>query len=337
MLFALLICLLLDFYPRSPCGERQDKREPYDDAGAYFYPRSPCGERPIKQQKRTTRKNFYPRSPCGERRSPRLVSDDFGQFLSTLSLRRATGGLELALWGGFISIHALLAESDTVTARIIDPTFDFYPRSPCGERHTSGATYRILRAFLSTLSLRRATLLSMFWLSRLFRFLSTLSLRRATMRMAFPAVRNVFLSTLSLRRATDDKHRIRWYIVISIHALLAESDRFTRVQQIWRAISIHALLAESDQGLPHLDIRAPDFYPRSPCGERRRRSVKLFRQNYISIHALLAESDAGSHWRAVLPPDFYPRSPCGERPLCMQDAIRNTQISIHALLAESDR
>ena len=34
-----------------------------------------------------------------------------------------------------------------------------------------------------------------------------------------------------------------------------------------------------------------DFYPRSPCGERRRRSVKLFRQNYISIHALLAESD----------------------------------------------
>ena len=23
-----------------------------------------------------------------------------------------------------------------VTARIIDPTYDFYPRSPCGERHT---------------------------------------------------------------------------------------------------------------------------------------------------------------------------------------------------------
>ena len=35
-----------------------------------------------------------------------------------------------------ISIHALLAESDTVTARIIDPTYDFYPRSPCGERRT---------------------------------------------------------------------------------------------------------------------------------------------------------------------------------------------------------
>ena len=170
-----------------------------------------------------------------------------------------------------------------------------------------------VRVFLSTLSLRRATRLRPVSSTRLLisihallaesdgmwatampcgmRFLSTLSLRRATTRIAFPAVRNVFLSTLSLRRATDDKHRIRWYIVISIHALLAESDRFTRVQQIWRAISIHALLAESDQGLPHLDIRAPDFYPRSPCGERRRRSVKLFRQNYISIHALLAESD----------------------------------------------
>ena len=55
------------------------------------------------------------------------------------------------------------------------------------------------------------------------------------------------------------------------------------------------------------------FYPRSPCGERRRRSVKLFRQNYISIHALLAESDRVLEVTRNAHTDFYPRSPCGER------------------------
>ena len=56
-------------------------------------------------------------------------------------------------------------------------------------------------------------------------------------------------------------------------------------------ISIHALLAESD----HKDLtqwfRNYDFYPRSPCGERlwgRRGAVSFC---LISIHALLAESD----------------------------------------------
>ena len=45
-----------------------------------------------------------------------------------------------------------------------------------------------------------------------------------------------------------------------------------------------------------------------------RRSVKLFRQNYVSIHALLAESDERA--------DSFPHTP--------------PQVSIHALLAESD-
>ena len=57
-----------------------------------------------------------------------------------------------------------------------------------------------------------------------------------------------------------------------------------------------------------------NFYPRSPCGERR------------------AASRASSAWTAY----FYPRSPCGERPgftFCAQGA---GSISIHALLAESD-
>ena len=35
----------------------------------------------------------------------------------------------------YISIHALLAESDAVQNTKIDKLNDFYPRSPCGERH----------------------------------------------------------------------------------------------------------------------------------------------------------------------------------------------------------
>ena len=57
-----------------------------------------------------------------------------------------------------------------------------------------------------------------------------------------------------------------------------------------------------------------NFYPRSPCGERR------------------AASRASSAWTAY----FYPRSPCGERRPTMQRALGVFSISIHALLAESD-
>ena len=87
-------------------------------------------------------------------------------------------------------------------------------------------------------------------------------------------------------------------------------------------------------GNPTLEIA--DFYPRSPCGERRYPHQRGPRRLVISIHALLAESDkrpaqmlgmtkqisihallAESDWqsarRGLAPGDFYPRSPCGER------------------------
>ena len=83
--------------------------------------------------------------------------------------------------------------------------------------------------------------------------------------------------------------------------------------------------------LPH------DFYPRSPCGERR---VKSFLRNgffLISIHALLAESDQTgnasgihTHWISI------------HALLAESDArlaairMNLNDISIHALLAESD-
>ena len=78
-------------------------------------------------------------------------------------------------------------------------------------------------------------------------FLSTLSLRRATFSVAFVFGFGAFLSTLSLRRATHYDNYNLHCVEISIHALLAESDRsHWQNQRQNQKISIHALLAESD-------------------------------------------------------------------------------------------
>ena len=101
---------------------------------------------------------FYPRSPCGERRLDVTIIgrtwdisihallaesdhygwswyDDFTEFLSTLSLRRATLVTVTHTMGGI----------------------NFYPRSPCGERQYAVHVLSNKVLFLSTLSLRRAT------------------------------------------------------------------------------------------------------------------------------------------------------------------------------------
>ena len=103
-------------------------------------------------------------------------------------------------------------------------------------------------------------------------FLSTLSLRRATMYGIAQTNTFKFLSTLSLRRATNCKYAAYVRYGISIHALLAESDalrlKMPRLpsnfyprspcgERLLHAvdklrllvISIHALLAESDSSL----------------------------------------------------------------------------------------
>ena len=123
-----------------------------------------------------------------------------------------------------------------------------------------------------------------------------------------------FLSTLSLRRATHPGQPVRglpsnfyprspcgerrlcpicqWRrSLISIHALLAESDWNHREPRASNTISIHALLAESDSRTETIATKISDFYPRSPCGERQPRARRASRQQPISIHALLAESD----------------------------------------------
>ena len=101
--------------------------------------------------------NFYPRSPCGERPPRARLTPVLSRFLSTLSLRRATTSVLPTIPAPTISIHALLAESDTYPSQCRTLARDFYPRSPCGERLLPVRQAWQPKIFLSTLSLRRAT------------------------------------------------------------------------------------------------------------------------------------------------------------------------------------
>ena len=102
--------------------------------------------------------------------------------------------------------------------------------------------------------------------------------------------------------------------LISIHALLAESDRIPQNQLSANGISIHALLAESDIIPIGVCVTAP-ISIHALLAESDLAMPDLGKGYiWISIHALLAESDAFRSPRIALMVDFYPRSPCGERP-----------------------
>ena len=205
--------------------------------------------------------DFYPRSPCGER--PMTLSMDaiLIIFLSTLSLRRAT----------------TLRQLQSALCR------NFYPRSPCGERQRRHKITSFHKLFLSTLSLRRATnadcncrsvrpisihallaesdVVYALKLADTMLFLSTLSLRRATYdTSSLMQCQAKFLSTLSLRRATPPGLLHSLGGVISIHALLAESDlAYPDMIICTNVISIHALLAESDSSGNSCTQALPEF------------------------------------------------------------------------------
>ena len=147
------------FYPRSPYGERRRYDTEILRSRQYFYPRSPYGERlgkiacgtPILAisihalltesdmalQKQDLANGISIHALLTE--SDPMISSVIScrwPFLSTLSLRRATGGCQRRTQYCGISIHALLTESD--------------PILPWLWRQNASI-------FLSTLSLRRAT------------------------------------------------------------------------------------------------------------------------------------------------------------------------------------
>ena len=213
-----------------------------------------------------------------------------------------------------ISIHTLLAESD-----------GFFCDLPLG----IDISIHALLAESDGATLSRTLLTAL--------FLSTLSLRRATALGIHSPSTVIFLSTLSLRRATCGMLLRCPLKRISIHALLAESDRRQPGDTLHTPISIHALLAESDMRPKNRKKRHNNFYPRSPCGERRQqRTATLPRVRYFYPRSPCGERHLVLSLRTDGKKHFYPRSPCGERLIDAIDVSKHQGISIHALLAESD-
>ena len=167
----------------------------------------------------------------------------------------------------------------------------FYPRSPCGERRKRRKALQTLWPFLSTLSLRRATLL-MWYQCNTVVFLSTLSLRRATsiaMRLHFAVV---FLSTLSLRRATLRGCPVssprRYFYPRSpcgerriLGRRLWHRQQFLSTLSLRRATITIITTCTAWKFLSTLSLRRATGY-----------AQYYIRAREISIHALLAESDA---------------------------------------------
>ena len=206
--------------------------------------------------------------------------------------------------------------------------YHFYPRSPCGERRVSDCIHALLAESDVGGHQKQDGVFG----------ISIHALLAESDGILGRRVRHgqQFLSTLSLRRATSDPVTDKAWALISIHALLAESDIYCHCFGASYSISIHALLAESDYR------KAADCIPRllflSTLSLRRATgAVLVFNgRSVISIHALLAESDTSQVPTRFGIPNFYPRSPCGERPRRVLKCDNRAIISIHALLAESD-
>ena len=147
----------------------------------------------------------------------------------------------------------------------------FYPRSPCGERHTEPSSMCTKKRFLSTLSLRRAT---------------------KSPANSGPCIRYFYPRSPCGERPVQRLMQCMRHI--SIHALLAESDhkgtntgtnnsKFLSTLSLRRATPPRVVrkpartrflstlsLRRATKDNPRCPKAAPNFYPRSPCGERRR-------------------------------------------------------------------
>ena len=124
----------------------------------------------------------------------------------------------------------------------------------------------------------------------------------------------VFLSTLSLRRAT----------FLSYKVLLAMP--FLSTLSLRRATPVSRCYHKCIQ----------NFYPRSPCGERRLPICKYGLPLIFLSTLSLRRATENQGFCVFVQLHFYPRSPCGERRHFGFLRPSRLGISIHALLAESD-
>ena len=129
---------------------------------------------------------------------------------------------------------------------------------------------KIAKKFLSTLSLRRATANAVDQILP-----GHISIHALLAESDRPSIAGylfgaIFLSTLSLRRATDQGANNQTAQQISIHALLAESDGKPTKLAGRKLVFLSTLsLRRATTYLSILFQKILNFYPRSPCGERR--------------------------------------------------------------------
>ena len=284
------------FYPRSPRGERHTRRRALA-CPPNFYPRSPRGERRRRQGVRRRQDSyFYPRSPRGERHGCRHLSQRTG----SISIHAPREGSD---WGsrGEAAMH--LQFLSTLPARGATSRLcrqprrrqNFYPRSPRGERLQRAVVHLAVGGISihapregsdgsnppGTLSGRR--------------FLSTLPARGATVQAAASDLLATLISIHAPREGSDyqdwtpsgEPERISihapregsdttyslsgsLFFEISIHAPREGSDWYWSIEYCPSSnnISIHAPREGSDHDPPLPGAVPPDFYPRSPRGER---------------------------------------------------------------------
>ena len=102
-------------------------------------------------------RSFNPRTPCGVRLKSSTGEQPGNEFQSTHSLRSATETAALTVGDAIVSIHALLAECDSLNDTQIRYMLSFNPRTPCGVRLASVWPCIVRTQFQSTHSLRSAT------------------------------------------------------------------------------------------------------------------------------------------------------------------------------------
>ena len=237
--------------------------------------------------------NFYPRSPYGERHN----------------------GHEQAPYRVVISIHALLTESDSTTGILcFDPLISIHALLTESDGGFGVGNWPRVMISIHAL-LTESDNLFRFQRVKFKLFLSTLSLRRATV-LALCSCGGAFdfypRSPYGERRANSQTAQQEQRI--SIHALLTESDKNSLSDVIDRSISIHALLTESDASNQR-ERQEQRISIHALLTESDSKTLQNWRKPHISIHALLTESDNIRSIRQSTAGNFYPRSPYGERPL----------------------
>ena len=169
-----------------------------------------------------------------------------------------------------ISIHALLAESDISCAWSASKLGDFYPRSPCGERLYQPSFSNTMVAYFYPRSPCGERRFELSILHPAVLFLSTLSLRRATVTVLGIQHRvgisiHALLAESDLRlmrpgaKTTDFYPRSPCGERLNPARLNPSAIPFLSTLSLRRATKIDKIF----------NLAARHFYPRSPCGERR--------------------------------------------------------------------